>query len=513
MDGVFDLTNLFRGGDTVANVTGVMDYSLDLYRIQPTQGADYTNTNVRTAEPNPVGGTLKVASFNVLNYFSTLDNSGPICGPSEDQDCRGADDADEFTRQRDKIIAAISAIDADVVGLLEIENNVNDDAVIDLVNGLNDAYGAPTYAYISTGPIGADAIKVALIYKPASVTPAGAYAILDTSVDPRFIDTKNRPTLAQTFIDNDSGSVFTVAVNHLKSKGSDCNDVGDPDTGDGAGNCNLTRKAAAEAMVDWLAGDPTGSGDADFLIIGDLNSYDKEDPIDAIKAGSDDVPGTADDYTDLIFDYQGEDAYSYVFDGQTGYLDYALASADLLAEVTGVTEWHINADEADLIDYDTSFKQDAQDAIYAPDAYRASDHDPVIIGLNLNPSVCSVAAPSVVSLWPVNHQFVPIDILGIFDTNGASLVPTILSIFQDELVNGENDGNTSPDGQGVGASQAEVRAERSEDGDGRFYHIAFTVNDGHGETCFGEVQVIVPKSKGKNDTPVDGGALYDSTEE
>ncbi|MFO7682254.1 MAG: ExeM/NucH family extracellular endonuclease, partial [Chloroflexota bacterium] len=162
--GVFDLTNLFRGGDTVANVTGVMDYSFGLYRIQPTQGADYTSANPRTATPDPVGGDIKVASFNVLNYFTTLDypTGDPLdnkCGPLENQECRGAD-ADqplEFTRQRDKIIAALTAIDADVVGLLEIENNVNDDAVIDLVNGLNAAYGAAVYDYVSTGPVGTDA--------------------------------------------------------------------------------------------------------------------------------------------------------------------------------------------------------------------------------------------------------------------------------------------------------------------------------------------------------------------
>ncbi len=91
---VFDLTNLFRGGDTVENVTGVMDYSFGLYRIQPTQGADYTNTNGRTASPDAVGGSLTVATFNVLNYFTTLDNSGPICGPLGDQGCRGADRRD-----------------------------------------------------------------------------------------------------------------------------------------------------------------------------------------------------------------------------------------------------------------------------------------------------------------------------------------------------------------------------------------------------------------------------------
>ena len=294
----FDLSNLFRGGDTVQNVTGVMDYSFNIYRIQPTQGADYINTNPRTVEPDVVGGNLRVASFNVLNYFSTLDDGvNDICGPAQNLECRGADDANEFTRQRDKIIAAITATGADVVGLLEIENNINDDAVLNLIEGLNAASGAGTFDYVNTGVIGTDAIKVAMIYKPASVTLIGDYAILDSSVDPRFIDTLNRPALAQTFMDNATGGIFTVAVNHLKSKGSACNDVGDPDLGDGAGNCNLTRKYAAEALVDWLAGDPTGSGDADFLIIGDLNAYDKEDPIDAILAGG---------YTDMIYTFLGE---------------------------------------------------------------------------------------------------------------------------------------------------------------------------------------------------------------
>ncbi|MAT42322.1 MAG: hypothetical protein CL609_08280 [Anaerolineaceae bacterium] len=366
----FTLDNLFRGGDTVKNVTGTIYYDFNLYRVAPTTGADYTSTNPRTTAHEAVGGSLKVASFNVLNYFTTLGS-------------RGADTAEEFTRQRDKIIAAIAAIDADVVGLIEIENNT--EAIADLVNGLNAYLSPGTYAYVDTGVIGTDEIKVAFIYKPATVSLVGDYEILDSSVDSRFIDTKNRPVLAQTFQETATGGVFTVAVNHLKSKGSVCD--GDPDLGDGAGNCNLTRTAAAEALVDWLNGDPTGSGDPDFLIIGDLNSYDKEDPIDAILEGADDILSTTDDYTDLIFNFVGEDAYSYVFDGRIGYLDHALANQDLFAQVSGTTIWHINADEADLIDYDMSFKQDAQDAIYAPDPYRSSDHDPVIIGLSLDNAI------------------------------------------------------------------------------------------------------------------------------
>ncbi|NUQ83926.1 MAG: ExeM/NucH family extracellular endonuclease [Anaerolineales bacterium] len=394
--GVFNLSNFFRGGDTVANVTGIMDFSFNLYRIQPTQGADYVPANPRPTTPEDVGGRLTVASMNTLNFFLTLDYpaGNPLdnkCGPLQNVECRGADfdQPNEFTRQRAKLLAALAGLNADVVGLNELENTLGVDPLGDPTNGvvagLNDIFTAGTYAYIDTGVIGSDAIRVGLIYKPSKVMPVGDFKILDSTVDSRFLDTLNRPVLAQTFEEVATGARFTVVVNHLKSKGSDCNAVGDPDMGDGQGNCNLTRKAAAEALVDWLATDPTGSNDADFLIIGDLNSYDKEDPIDAIKEGSDDVSGTGDDYTDLAFHFQGEDAYSYVFDGQTGYLDYALANASLFRQVTGLTDWHINADEADLIDYDTSFKLPAQDAIYAPDAYRSSDHDPVIIGLELDP--------------------------------------------------------------------------------------------------------------------------------
>jgi uncharacterized protein len=386
----FTLYNLFRGGDYVTNLTGVLDYSFSLYRIQPTKGADYTSANLRTAQPDIIEGDIKVASLNVLNYFTTLDNAGSICGPSGDMGCRGADNAEELVRQRDKILSALSIMDADVVGLIEIENDRPgldpDYAVVDLVTGLNSLMGAGTYDYIPTGAIGTDAIKVALIYKPAKVTPLGDYAILDSSIDPLFLDDYNRPVLAQSFMSNSVGDNFTVAVNHLKSKGSDCIAVGDPDLGDGAGNCNITRTNAAYAQVQWLDNDPTGTGVDNILIIGDLNSYDKEEPIDVIKAGPDGIEGTDDDYFDMIYEILGEDAYGYVFDGKIGYLDYAMVNSKLEKYVTDVTIWHINADEPDLIDYDTSFKKPAQAAIFAPDAYRSSDHDPVIITLTFNKS-------------------------------------------------------------------------------------------------------------------------------
>jgi predicted extracellular nuclease len=394
----FSLSNLFRGGDHVTDATGVLGWDFNLYRIFPTAPADYEAQNPRPTAPEPVGGTLRAAAMNTLNFFLTGDaiqDDSPtpnnpaddVCGGNANLECRGFDtnQPTEFTRQRDKLVQALAGLDADVIGLNELENTPMVDPLLDaggVVPGLNALDGVGPYDAIETGVIGTDAIRVGLIYRSDRVVPVGEHAVLDSTVDPRFLDSKSRPVLAQTFEDLETGARFTVAVNHLKSKGSDCNDVGDPDVGDGQGNCNETRTAAAQALVDWLASDPTGTGETDVLILGDLNSYAKEDPIDAILAGSDDEAGTGDDYTNLIFEYQGTYAHSYVFDGQAGYLDHALASASMAAQVTGATDWHINADESDVVDYDTTFKPAAQEALYEANAYRASDHDPVIVGLD-----------------------------------------------------------------------------------------------------------------------------------
>lgn len=377
---VFDLGNRFRGGDIVQGAYGILDYRYSKYRIQPTLGANYIAANPRSPVPF-LGSDLKVASFNVLNYFTTLDQNGNQCGPNLDLGCRGADNEEEFQRQRAKIIQAIAELDADVVGLIEIENN-DVEAVEDLVNGLNDLLGMGTYASVDTGYIGTDTIRVAFIYQPESVATMGDYAILDESVDPLFVESKNRPALAQTFVDKSNAGRFTVAVNHLKSKGSDCDELGDPDMNDGQGNCNLTRRDAATALVNWMNGNPTGYGDGDYLIIGDLNAYDKEDPIAAI---------TAEGYVDLLARDQGEYAYTYVFDGQYGYLDHALANTGM-ADQAIANVWHINADEPNILDYDTSYKQAAQDGLYEANAYRSSDHDPVLVGLNLDASIADILA-------------------------------------------------------------------------------------------------------------------------
>lgn len=198
----------------------------------------------------------------------------------------------------------------------------------------------------------------------------GDFATLD------FADGKNRHSLAQTFRHKESGELLTVSVNHLKSKGSACE--GDPDLGDGQGNCNRTRTSAAERLATWLQGDPTGQGARATVIIGDLNSYDHEDPIDALVAGG---------FADMEKRFSGEHAYSYVFDGMAGYLDHALANEAAAARIVDTQSWHINADEADILDYDMSFKKPAEAALFTPSPFRSSDHDPIIVSLQLGTPV------------------------------------------------------------------------------------------------------------------------------
>lgn len=387
-----------RAGFTTTDITGTLGYGFSNYRIRPTSTPVWSNTNPRTPAPN-VPGQLIVASFNVENWFNGNGIGGGF--PTE----RGANTLVEFDRQRDKIVSSICQIDADILGLVELENEAdasNISAVETLVQEINLSCGL-NYSIIQFGDgvIGSDAIKVGIIYKADVVTPVGNPEILTEADDARFNTSKNRPALAQTFDDNFGGR-FTLVVNHFKSKGSSCGDTGIPGDDDALqGNCNLTRTNAAEALADWLATDPTGSGDPDFLIVGDLNAYAQEDPIRALEEGADDVPGNGDDYVDLIEQFigPGDVGYSYVFFGEAGYLDHVMANNSLLSQVTGVAEWHTNADEPNQRGYDDAIRdpefssgneRDSElypEYLYEPNPYRSSDHDPVIVGLSLSRDV------------------------------------------------------------------------------------------------------------------------------
>jgi predicted extracellular nuclease len=374
----FSATHSLRTGETVSGLTGVLSYRFSDYRVHPTRSTHFIATNGRTATPSFVGGSLKVASFNVLNYF----NGNGIGGGFPTS--RGAKTSLDFQRQRQKIISAIVAMQADIIGLMEMENDGYgaDSAIQDLVTGLNASTPShTTYAFINPGfALGNDKIKVALIYRLETVIPVGFSAT--TRQAPFNV---RRPPLAQTFLEKATSESMTVVVNHFKSKGGCPHDGSLNDNqNDGQACWNAERVEAANTLTAWLATDPTDGGD-NILIIGDLNAYAKERPITAIKNAG---------YTDLVEKFLGTKAYSYVYQGQAGTLDHALASPDLSAKVSGLTVWHINADESKLIDYKAEYYGNLKSStLYNADPYRSSDHDPVIIGFNLGTSSSQTQRP------------------------------------------------------------------------------------------------------------------------
>jgi predicted extracellular nuclease len=402
-----DLPRTLRLGDTVnGQITGIFDHRFGNYRIvQPL--VNFNATNPRPSLPAAPGKALRVASFNVLNYYTTF-GSGNNCGPSFTVSCRGASDVTEFVLQANKIVSAINTMNPAVAGLLEIENDVNQTAINDLVSRLNAAAGTNKWAAISTnGSMGTDSIRVALIYQPAMVTPVGNYRVLTsispdpnaqllTTVDARARSTDNRPALAQTFqaagVPRPDLTRFTVVVNHWKSKGSGCG-ASDPNLNDGQDDCNRTRVSMAQAILDWLATDPTSSGDPDFFIIGDLNAYSKEDPISALTNTAFSLPANGTGFPALpandkaLFRHLNAllapGQYSYQFGNTSGFLDHILVSPSVDRQVIDFRVWHINADEPSIFEYETSNKSASQlNTLYAPDAFRSSDHDAVLATFN-----------------------------------------------------------------------------------------------------------------------------------
>jgi predicted extracellular nuclease len=384
-----------RAGDTVSDLTGVVDFGAKGgggagFKLQPTVAPVFSHDNPRAEPPALASGNIKVASANVLNYFTTFTNGSDVTGATgqgcalggsvSKSNCRGADNLNEFNRQTAKIVGELKAINADVYGLMEIQNS-GEYTVTKLVDALNEAIspgtGIKTYAVVpKPAATGTDAIRVAMIYKPSALTLVGG-ALSDADA------INNRPPMAQTFKAN-NGAKFSLVVNHLKSKGSCPTSGADADQGDSQSCWNATRIQQANRLTGaFVPQVVAAAGDAKVLLIGDFNSYGYEDPIAAI---------TATGYVNQLERFvrgSGNMPYSFVFNGEAGYLDHALASAALSPQVVDAAEWHNNADEPTVLDYNTDGKP--QDK-YTSAPYRASDHDPVVISLNLQAPYTDVSS-------------------------------------------------------------------------------------------------------------------------
>ncbi|WFC16043.1 ExeM/NucH family extracellular endonuclease [Aeromonas salmonicida] len=408
-----------RIGDKLNGLEGALGYSYNLFRLVASNRIDSSDIDhsgwdrVETPELAEAGD-LRVASFNVLNFFTTV--VGGDANPTGTN--RGALTVGEFEKQRTKIVSAITRLNADVVGLMEIENNGYGDnsAIANLVEALNAAQPdeADHYRWIASPdgqPIGTDAITVGLIYRPASVTPQGAASLivlpvqqaeaLDASGKPVAINQGMRESLLQRFSSPKGDAPLTLVVNHLKSKGSACfedyPDYASADPLDGQGHCNALRVSAAKVLGESLK-DMSG----DLLIIGDLNAYGMEDPIRVLtsydpaaqprqimsasfttlvgqpfeESGS--ALGKGYGFVNLNTRFHGTDTYSYSYEGELGNLDHALANPSLAAKVIGIEDWHINSAESNFFEYGSKY---TGQLAKSDGPFSASDHDPVLVAI------------------------------------------------------------------------------------------------------------------------------------
>ncbi|MBW8871718.1 MAG: ExeM/NucH family extracellular endonuclease, partial [Leifsonia sp.] len=418
------LSNPVRVGEPVAFTKPVvLDYRNNTWKFQPTAELTPANaasvqpvtfTNTRTAAPENVGGDLRLATFNVLNYFTTTgdqlsgctfytDRDGNPITVNSGCDARGAADAANLKRQQDKIVAAINGLTADVVSLEEIENSSRfgenrDSALATLVGALNAAAGSEVWAYVkspSALPATEDVIRTAFIYKKANAVPVGDAKILD---DPAFSNA--RQPLAQAFkkVGAKDTSAFLAIVNHFKSKGSGSGE--DADQGDGQGASNASRVKQAHALVAFADERKAALKTDKVLLIGDFNAYLQEDPIKVLTDAG---------YVDQVSTRTTKATYS--FGGTVGSLDHVLASPSLNAAITGADVWNINSGESVALEY-SRYNYNVTN-FYAPDQYRSSDHDPIVVGLGL------AAKPVTLNLLNIN------DFHGRIDANTVKFAGTI----------------------------------------------------------------------------------------
>lgn len=347
----------WRAGTVVHDIEGVIEYRHGAWRLQPTREIGRAVQAPRPPAPSREGALLRVASFNLQNFFNGNGQGGGF--PT----ARGADSPAALKRQRDKLLAAMKGLDADIIGLMELENDGQGrrSAVAELARGLSGP-GDPWQPVIADARIGRDAIAVGLVYRSTRVRPLGRPRMLEGGP----FDDASRVPLAQTFQMIPDSEPFTVVVNHFKSKGGCAEATGaDRDQGDGQACFNGTRLDSARRLHAWLHEDGD-AGLAQVLVLGDLNAYAQEDPVRQLLDHG---------YSDLL---TAQD-HAYVFRGQAGRLNHALASADMVQRVRAAGVWHINADELPGFAHDGHARGGPD--LYAADPWRSSDHDPVWVDL------------------------------------------------------------------------------------------------------------------------------------
>ena len=355
-----DASGTRRTGERVTNFQAIVDYTSGKFVIYPVQFPVPFYGNPRKATPDEADNyNLKVCAFNLEYYLTQSFGTG-----------YGPNDQVEANKQHTKIVEALKAIDADIYGLIEIEQGQA--ALAKLANALNNIAGGSKYNYVNDGGTASGSYtKVGYLYRSDRVSPYSGLVNINSP------SPANRKKL-QAFQLNENNERFIFSLNHLKAK-SGCPTSGeDADQRDGQSCFNATRVKEANAIISSININKSSKyNDEDVLVMGDMNAYAFEDPIQAfVKAG----------YRDMHRELHGDSAYSYVYRGEAGYLDHALATPSLAKQITFVSAFHINSDEPAMFEYSGSN--------YQGNMYRCSDHDPVVVGIALSGSSDIDTVPS-----------------------------------------------------------------------------------------------------------------------
>ncbi len=305
--------------------------------------------------PGPEEDTVRLVSFNLLNFFNGDGRGGGF--PA----ARGAQTHIEFLTQSNRIRSAVDRIQPHLLAVQELENDgfglhSAAQSLLSLLNGSGNKHWAVIQS--EAGRIGNDAITVGIFYREDVLEALGSPHILE---GPPFNHLSRQP-LAQLFRDRSTGKRFLVAANHFKSKGRCPKSGENADQRDGQGCWNRARVDAARAVADWVLDLAQQAGTNQSIILGDLNSWRRSDPVRTLRQKG---------FTDLLEHLAGLPQYSYVYRGEAGTLDYAFASEGMLAAVSHAVIWHINAAWPQKMELPELF-------------LRSSDHDPVVVDFDFN---------------------------------------------------------------------------------------------------------------------------------
>ena len=331
------------GSRVEKGLSGIFSRAFDNRRIHPTQSPEFRRPNPRPGPlPDPGKDAMRVAVLNTDSYFLTLGE-------------RGADSKRELRRQRAKLFAAAERLSADVLLLLELENK--DGVAEDFRRRLARFTDNPWHLVRSKGsPSGV--IRIAMIYRSDRIRQVGS-AVRDGR------GVHDRPPLVASFRPRHGGSPFAVAGAHFKSK-SDC-----PDGADAEANCwNRRRVRQARALAGFLREYRRKRGIDSILITGDLNAYGAEEPVGVLDGAG---------WRDLIASrLPWRKRSTYVYDGESGYLDHLLARPELASRVDRVSIHAINAEEPPFLEYDRGGPGGRH---LSDGPFRCSDHDPVAVDI------------------------------------------------------------------------------------------------------------------------------------